>query len=552
MALIEHLREAVDAVREEMEAEYGGHPMWPVFRDAYEGMARAIDRRILGALVGAWYKKQAEKGLESAAVRNTVKLLAEALWKALEEVYSVPEARLERVDFRSVDWKPLLERLRDFDKEDEEGIKDAIAEEIGRWAGVSPKAIERAVEQTIEYASRELEERVGELKRVLETVKEIDEKEYERMLERLERELLPRARRRTAKASREVELGELRAFIATTAELLKTVKEAMEEFKKAAEELRKAAAAPVAPKPEAVRPAVRPVPVGEDAREQAYLARLAEKWRWGYSPDTAEFLAPLTVVWAVATDRLGEYPDLKEEAKAWIALNRFVWSRAVGFNRGFLEVEKKDFDWVMRFFDVMKLIESRSPGLVEILTRFRSRDEVPTNIVYSLADGKLYEFRRTVYGPELVREVTLRELEEVASRRAAWLEEIEVETGQASPWSAGRTRVWVPKPERLLAVLTGKCPVCGSEKLDLSRVYGPYNPPHTNCAVAVCYNCQTVFRLYGDDRRVIAPPTLDPERWRRRWESNPARDEKHPFTEEWIKNVEVFAKARGFRVVPQF
>jgi hypothetical protein len=550
MALIEYLKEAVDAVLDEMETEYGGEPLWSTFKDAYKAMTKSIDATILKDLVNAWYKKQAEKGLESTAVKNTVKVLAEALWEALKEIYSIPEARLENVDFEAIDWKPLLERLAGFDKKDTSGMGDAIAEEIGGIAGVTQKDIEETIEQQIEYAEREFEERISDLKNILKTVKEIDAKAYERMLGRLE-EILPRIRRRSAEAGARVELGELRAFIATATELLKTVKEAVDEFKKTAEELRKAAAEKPT-KPEAAKPIVRPVPVGETAAEQEYLNRLATKWKWGYSPETAEFLAPLTVVWAVATDRLDEYPDLREEAKMWIALNRFVWSSAIGFKRGFLEIEKDDFEWSLRFFDIMKLIENRSPELLEILARFRSRDEVPTGIVYSLAESKLYEFRRTVHGPELGKEVTLRELEEIISRRAAWLEEIEVETGETSPWSAGKTRVGVPRPEHLLTILRGRCPVCGSEKLELSRVYGPYNPPSANCAIATCLNCHTVYRLYGDGRGVIAPPTLDPEKWRQRWENNPAKDSKHPFTEEWIKNVDVFAKAKGFSVEPQF
>jgi len=546
MTYIEYLDEAAEAVLEEMRSRYEGDPLWKAFEDAYDAMTSAVDERVLRSLVESWYPEQAE-AFPSEAVKNALRVLAKALWNALATVHSIPAARLEMADFAAVDWRALLERLSDFDRSDVGGISREIAKEVGRQAGVAPEAVEKTVVEYAEYAEKEFSSRVDELKRLLKEAKELDPKLYDTLLSRLE-ELLPRARRGVAEAGKGVELGELKTFIATATELLKALKGAADEFKKAAEELRRAVAARPPAKPEAVRP----VPVGEDYKEQAYLVRLAEKWKWGYSPGTAEFLAPLTVVWAVVTDRLDEHPDLKEEAKAWIALNRFVWSRAVGFKRGFLEVEKDEFEWSLRFFDVMKLIESRSPGLVEALTRLRRRDEVPTNIVYSLVDSKLYEFRRTVLGPELVREVTPKELEEIVSRRAAWLEEIEVETGKVSPWTAGKTRVLVPRAETLLAALTGKCPVCGSEKLELSQVYGPYNPPSANCAVAVCYNCHTVFRLYGDGTGVVAPPTLDPERWRVRWESNPARDEKHPFTEGWIKNVEVFAKVKGFRVEPQF
>jgi hypothetical protein len=548
MSYIMYLSEAVDEVLEEMRDEYGDTPLWKYFKEAFDAVVDSIDENILSGLVERWYSGQAAiEGFEKAAVKNTVKRLAEGLMDALSLVYSIPEAELERVDLKAIDWKPLLEKLKDY------GIGGAtteIAKEIGKRAGVTPKKIEKQVDEFAKYTEQEFTSILEDLKKLLSRVKEQDPQLYNMLLSRLE-ELLPRAGKSIAEASKRVELGELRAFMTVATELLKTVKEVMEEFKKTAEELRKAAAEKPA-KPKAVKPIVKPVPIGETAKEQEYLNRLAEKWGWGYNPETTEFLAPLTVVWAVAMDRLDEHPDLREEAKMWIALNRYVWSRVIGFRRGFLEVEKEDFEWDQRFFDVMKTIESRSPELAELLTMLRSRDEVPTNIVYSLAENKLYELRITAQGPELGKEVAPRDLEKIISRRAAWLEEKEIKVEKVTPWAAGTTRVRVPRPERLLFILKGRCPVCNSEKLSTSQVYGPYNPPSANCAIVACYNCHTVYRLYGDGTAVIAPPTLDPDRWRERWENNPAKDERHPFTPDWVENVRVFAEVNGFRVEPQF
>jgi len=550
MTYIEYLDEAADTVVDEMRREHGGDEMWKYFEESFNAVLDHIDESILASLAEAWYPEQAE-AFPSQAVTNTLRVLARAIWSALSSLSTVDEKRLEKVDWDAIDWRPLLERLVDFDKSDVGGIAREIAKEIGRAAGVAPETVEKQIVGFAEAAVTESLSYIDSLKRLLESAKEIDAEAYKEILKRIEETFLPKIRARITKTSEKISEANAKEFIAAVTETLKAVRDAINTLTKSVEELRKAAAEKPA-KPVAVKPTVRPVPVGETAAEQEYLNRLATKWKWGYSPETAEFLAPLTVVWAVATDRLDEYPDLREEAKMWIALNRFVWSSAVGFKRGFLEIEKGDFEWSLRFFDVMRLIENRSPELLEILARFRSRDEVPTGIVYSLAESKLYEFRRTVHGPELGKEVTLRELEEIISRRVAWLEEIEVETGKTSPWSAGKTRVAVPRPQRLLTILRGRCPVCGSEKLELSQVYGPYNPPSANCAIATCLNCHTVYRLYGDGRGVIAPPTLDPEKWRQRWENNPAKDSKHPFTEEWIKNVDVFAKAKGFSVEPQF
>jgi hypothetical protein len=553
MTFIEYLKEAVEAALDKMYEEYGGSELWKYFREAFDAMIESLDEDTLNELVMTWYRKQATtKGLEKKAVENTIKRLAENLWSAISTVYSIPEANLDRVDFKAIDWKSLLQS----------GASSTdIAKEIARHAGVSPEAVEKQIEEYIQYTEQLFSQTIDELKKLLRTAKELDPVLYEYLVKKLEK-LLPKVEKSVEEADKEVEQGALGAFIAAATELIKsskelveTFKKVVEEFKKTSEEIRKAveemknvapAQAP-APKPETEKKiSIKPVPVGENAEEQKYLMKIVEKWKWGYNPDTAEFLAPLTVVWVILTKMYDMYPDLLEAAKLWVALNRYVWSRAVDFKAEFLEVEKNG-RWGLILSDVAKLIERRNPELAYILTTIAAREDVPTDIVYSLADNKLYEFRWTVFGPELVKEIKVEELSDIITKRVAWLEKKVVET----PGTRGKTIVDVPKPERLLVILGGRCPVCGSTKLDTMQIYGPGTSPSANCAVVTCYNCHTVYRLYGDGRKVIAPPTLDPVKWKERWEKNPAKDPNHPFSEQWIKKVEEFAKTHGFTIEPQ-
>ena len=165
--------------------------------------------------------------------------------------------------------------------------------------------------------------------------------------------------------------------------------------------------------------------IGESKEEQDYLKNLANIWSGGCEDSSGEFLAPLTLLWALIKGKLRDYPDLEREARIWIALNRVLWNVELGIDWRFLRIDEKEVIWRYRLNMLKKIIEIKNPSLAGILAVIRSRDEVP-ELLYSLISNKLYKATRADHGVKVDAEVSIEELDKEILEKYEWLEPVTI------------------------------------------------------------------------------------------------------------------------------
>jgi 6-pyruvoyl-tetrahydropterin synthase len=546
MTYIEYLDEAANTVADEMRREYGGDEMWKYFEESFNAVLNHMDENILASLAEAWYPEQAE-AFPSQAVANTLRVLARAIWSALSSLSTVDGKRLEKVDWDAIDWRPLLERLVDFDKSDVGGIAREIAKEIGRAAGVAPETVEKQIVGFAEAAVTESLSYIDSLKRLLESAKEIDAEAYKEILKRIEETFLPKIRAGITKTSEKISEANAKEFIAAVTETLKAVGDAINTLTKSVEELRKAAAEKPA-KPVAA-PAI--TVKGETLAEKTYLnIAVADFMRigGGYDPLTGEFLAPLRAVWSIVKRNYPAYPDLFRAVKMWLALNRALYNNVFGFGWSFKRVEEEDGEWIARIDSVDTVIRRKSPDLVNVLDTIDSDRDVP-NMLYSLLDGKVYESKATEMGAFKGEPVEVSRIieaaEEAAEKRIApWAKKAVVPVEELPGGARRLAEVTHARPQWLYRELGNSCPVCGSTHLEGEVLIYPERG--TGIAVVSCNNCLTVYRMYPSGAIEIRIPTDNLELWRKMWERNMAKDRRHPFSEKWLENAKRLAETKGW------